>query len=152
MDPLTIYEKQLEALQAELDEAQLREDARYADYLAHGRGRGRRRAWRTAVRDRKRIQNRMRQIYNKIPPTVRALMGDTQEPVEAVVASVAETAGSAFQAWGQRGTGQVLGPGGGGGGRVVVPLDEEEEAPDMLPVILAAGAGLLLVVSMQGRK
>ncbi len=151
MDPLTIYEKQLEELQVELDEAQLREDARYADYLAHGRGRGRRRAWKNAVKERKRIQDRMRQIYNKIPPVTRALMGDTQEPVEAVVASVAETASSAFQAWGQRGTGQAVGPG-MGSGRVVVPLGEEEAAPDMLPIILAAGAGLLLVVSMQGRR
>tara|TARA_Y100001970_G_C14197521_1_gene839006 strand:- start:439 stop:909 length:471 start_codon:yes stop_codon:yes gene_type:complete len=156
MDPLTIYEKQLEALQAELDEAQLREDARYADYLAHGRGRGRRRAWRTAVRDRKRIQNRMRQIYNKIPPVTRALMGDTEEPSEAIagsisagVASLGQSVASAYAAGQGKGS-RVLGA---GSGATSAPYEEEEEeTPDMLPLILAAGAGLLLVVSMQRRK
>jgi len=145
-DPISVYEKQLAVLQVELDEAQLREDARYADYLAHGRGRGRRRAWRVAVRDRKRIQNRMRQIYNKIPPTTRALMGDTEEPSESIVEDISSGVATVFASMAGGGGGRSTSPGGGAGYTGEVTPEEET---DMLPLILAGGAVLLLVVSMR---
>ena len=139
MSAVAILQAQLDRLYDELNEAQALENARYADMLEHGKKGGRRRAWRTAVKQRKRIERLIKRTIAKIPPTQRAEMG-IPEPGASIVSDL---------------TGLVSDIGGGGGMSGYAPPPPSSPPPEdedqMLYIALGGAALVALFVAMRGR-